>query len=168
MIPTFRELQYEISGVLREQGGLGAIVVDLAPLAHIERSFGGAAYQALRAQIDPLLGDLKDRIRDGDVVTRDEREGDRFLIFLSGRRSEQSAFAAKDLSRLSDRVADFLIPRIGRLTLPYLRERPVFGVGYGFVLWSPLEGDERQVLRLIEDALTSAGLRQRLRERDER
>jgi len=41
-------------------------------------------------------------------------------------------------------------------------------VGYGFVLHSPLEGEERQISRLIEDAVDSAELRARLRERDER
>jgi len=41
-------------------------------------------------------------------------------------------------------------------------------VGHGFSLWSPLENEERQVLRLIEDARTSADLRRKLRERDQR
>src|SRR5262249_58603452 len=59
-------------------------------------------------------------------------------------------------------------PRGARLTVPYLRERPAVEVGHGFMLWSPLENDERQLLRLIEDARTSADLRRRLRERDQR
>ena len=35
-------------------------------------------------------------------------------------------------------------------------------------LWSPLENEERQILRLIEDARIDAELRRRLRERDQR
>ena len=31
-------------------------------------------------------------------------------------------------------------------------------VGYGFVLWSPLESEERQILRVIEDATDSAAI----------
>jgi EAL domain-containing protein (putative c-di-GMP-specific phosphodiesterase class I) len=49
-----------------------------------------------------------------------------------------------------------------------MRERPVIDVGYGVVLWSPLESEERLVLRVIEDANTSADLRRRLRHRDQR
>jgi EAL domain-containing protein (putative c-di-GMP-specific phosphodiesterase class I) len=152
VIPTFRQVEEEVGQTLREQGGLGAILVDLAPLA----------------RIDPLIIEMKDRFRDGDMLTRDEREGDRFVLFLGGHRDGGSAFSAADLRKLADRVEEFLTPRIGRLTLPYLRERPNVDVGYGFVPWSPIESEERQVLRLIEDTLATAELRRRLRERYQR
>ena len=61
-----------------------------------------------------------------------------------------------------------MTPRIGRLSTPYMRERPIIDVGYSLVVWSPLENEERQVLRLIEDALEAANLRRRLRDRDQR
>jgi EAL domain-containing protein (putative c-di-GMP-specific phosphodiesterase class I) len=169
-IVTFREVHDQIAGVLRDQGCLGAVLVDLGPLAHIERSFGGATYRSLRSQIDPVLLEMKDRFRQGDILTRDEREGDRFLMFLGGRRTAEppAPFAAVDLRKLADRVEEFLQPRIGRLTLPYRRERPIIDVGYGYVLWSPLENEERQVLRLIDDAHESLDLRRRVRDRDQK
>ena len=167
---TFRDAHDEIGRVLREHGCLGAVLVDLAPLAQIERSFGGATYSSLRSQIEPVLLEMKDRFRQGDLLTRDEREGDRFLLFLGGRRNTDPAapFLVADLRKLADRVEEFLQPRIGRLTLPYRRERPIIEVGYGLVLYSPLENDERQVLRLIEDAHESLDLRRRVRERDQK
>ena len=78
--------QETIAAMLRSQGGLGAILVDLSALARIERMFGGAAVQGLRQQIDALMLDTKDKTREGDLLTRDEKEGDRFILFLSGRR----------------------------------------------------------------------------------
>ncbi len=168
IIPTFRDVHEQIGRILREQGCLAAVLVDLGPLAHIERSFGGQAFQALYSQIDPLFEEMKDRFRQGDLLTRDEREGDRFLLFLGGRRQGEIAYVAADLRKLADRVEDFLTPRVGRLTLPYLRERPIIDVGYGFVLWSPLESEERQILRLIDDANDAAELRKAIRERDQR
>ena len=169
-IVTFREVHDEIARMLREEGCLGAVLVDLGPIAHIERSFGGATYQSLRSQIDPVLLEMKDKFRQGDILTRDEREGDRFLLFLSGRRTNDppAPFATADVRRLAERVEEFLTPRVGRLTLPYRRERPIIDVGYGLVLFSPLENEERQVLRLIEDALESLELRRRVRERDQK
>jgi EAL domain-containing protein (putative c-di-GMP-specific phosphodiesterase class I) len=167
-IPTFRDQHAEIAGTLRDQGGLGAVVVDLAPIAHIERSFGGAAFQSLRAQIDPVLLEMKEKFRQGDFLTRDEREGDRYILFMGGRRPSESSFEMADLRMLAERVEEFLSPRIGRLTTPYLRERPVIDVGYGLVVWSPLENEERQILRLIEDSLQSAALRRTIRDRDQR
>jgi EAL domain-containing protein (putative c-di-GMP-specific phosphodiesterase class I) len=167
-IPTFREVEEQVGAILSGQGGLATILVDLEPLARIERSFGGSAYKGLRQQIDPLMEEMRERFREGDILTRDEREGDRFMLFLGGRRSPDEAFRAADLRKLADRVEEFLTPRVGRLTLPYLRERPMLNVGYGFVLHSALESHERQILRLIEDALAAAELRQRLRDRDQR
>jgi EAL domain-containing protein (putative c-di-GMP-specific phosphodiesterase class I) len=166
-IPTFRDMHEQIAAILKDQGCLGAILVDLHPLAQIERSFGGAAYQSLRAQIDPLMLEVKDRFRQGDLLTRDEREGDRFLLFLGGKRGGDQ-FLVGDLRKLADRVEEALSPRVGRLTLPYMRERPIIDVGYGIVLFSPLENEERQVLRLMEDAIASADLRRRLRDREQR
>ena len=167
-IPTFREVQGEISANLHDHGYLAAVLVDLSALAQIERSFGGAAFRSLREQVDPLLEEMRERFRQEDLVTRDEREGDRFLLFLSKPRQGETPFRFEDLRKLVDRIEEFLTPRVGRLTLPYLRERPVLGVGYGLVLWSPLESPERQVLHLIEDAAACAEARARLRERDER
>ena len=167
-IPTFREVQDVITAQLREQGFLAAILVDLSPLAPIERNFGGATFRALRAQVDPLLVDMRERFRQDDVVTRDEREGDRFLLFLSGPRRADTPFRSENLRKLAERVEEFLNPRVGRLTLPYLKERPVLVAGYGLVLWSPLESPERQVLRLVDDAVACAEMRAGVREREQR
>src|SRR5262244_4175518 len=135
VIPTFRDVHEQVGRILREQGCLAVVLVDLGPLAHIERSFGGAAFQSLHSQIEPLFAEMKDRFRQGDLLTRDEREGDRFLLFLSGKRGSDQ-FTAGDLRKLADRVEEALSPRVGRLTLPYLRERPMIDVGYGVVLFS--------------------------------
>ncbi len=167
-IPSFRDVQERLAGHLRQHGGLGMVLVDVAPLARIERSFGSPAYTALRTQADALLEESKSHVREDDVLTRDERDSDHYLFFLTGRRKTANPFAAVDLHRLCDRIEGFLTPRVARLTLPYLREKPPLDVGYGFVLWSPLEGEDRQVVRLIEDAHVSADLRRQLRERDER
>src|SRR5512139_1743439 len=162
-IPTFREVHGEISANLREHGYLAAVLVDLSALAQIERSFGGAAFRSLREQVDPLLEEMRERFRQEDLVTRDEREGDRFLLFLSRPRQGETPFRFEDLRKLVDRIEEFLTPRVGRLTLPYLRERPVLGVGYGLVLWSPLESPERQVLHLVDEARACSEMRAKLR-----
>ena len=118
--------------------------------------------------MDPLLDDMRERFRQDDFITRDEREGDRFLLFLSGPRRGDTPFRSENLRKLVERVEEFLNPRVGRLTLPYLKERPVLVAGYGLVLWSPLESPERQVLRLVDDAVACAEMRARVREREQR
>jgi EAL domain-containing protein (putative c-di-GMP-specific phosphodiesterase class I) len=168
LVPALRDVQGRIGPLLREQGGLGCVLVDLAHLARIERSFGGATYESLRAHIDQHLAEMKDRFRQGDLLVRDEREGDRYVLFLAGRREGTATLSMPELRKLADRVEEFLNPRIARLSLPYLRERPAVDVGYAFLIWSPLESDERQVQRLMEDAAQAAELRQKVRDRDQR
>ncbi len=166
-IPTFREAQAEIAAQLRDQGYLAVVLVDLGALAQIEKSFGGAVFRNLREQVDPLLESMRERFRTEDVLTRDESEGDRFLLFVGGPR-RGAAFRADQLRKLVDRLDEFLSARVARLTLPYLRERPQLGMGYGVVLWSPLESPERQVLRLVDEAKACAEMRRHMRDRDQR
>ena len=168
LIPSFREALPRLVQHFRENAAMGLVLVDLSALARIERSFGAKAYQNLRLQVDPLLGEAKAHVREDDILTRDEREPDRYLFFLTGKRKTKNPFAAVDLQRLCDRVEGFVTPRVARITTPYMRERPIVDVGHSFVLWSPLENEERQLLRLIEDARATGELRRRLRERDQR
>ncbi len=168
-IPNLREVQEQVGALLRAHGGLGALLVDLEPLAPIERNFGVAAYQVLRTQLEELLLELQRQRRAEDVLVRDGNHAERFLVFLSEpRQGGGAAFVAKDLQRLADRFGEHLEPRVARLVLPYLRERPLVSTGYGFVLHSPIESEERQILRLVEQTWASAELRLQIRERARR
>jgi EAL domain-containing protein (putative c-di-GMP-specific phosphodiesterase class I) len=166
-IPAFREVEDSVGQTLQREGGLGAILVDLAPLERIERAFGGATHQALRAQIDPLLLELSGRFPEGVLLARDERDGDRFFLFVSMHGGE-APFRMERLRTLADGIQEFLSPRVTRLTQAYTREPTPLSVGYGAILYSPLESPERQMLRLIEDARDTAEMRARLRQRAER
>ena len=168
MIPTFREVEDRVGSTLRDEGGLGVILIDLAPLARIERNFGGGTYQALRAQIDPLIQELPERFKDGELLARDERDGDRFFLFVSMKRPDARPFQITELQALADRIEETLPPRVARLTQPYTREPAILTVGYGVVLFTPLESTERQILRLIDDAANSAEMRTQARRRRER
>jgi EAL domain-containing protein (putative c-di-GMP-specific phosphodiesterase class I) len=167
-LPTFKDVESQVGKLLREQGGLGALVVDLVSMGRVERGFGESAYHALHAHIEALMAELKGSVRDGDVVTRDERHADRYVVFLCRRRDPSLPFNTADLRRLAERVESQLGPRVVRLILPYLRENSAVDVGYGFLLYNPVESLDRQVRRLVDDCVGSADLRRKLRERDER
>ena len=167
-IPSFRDAQPDVAGMMRGQGGLGVILFDFHQLGRVERQYGGPAYHGLWAQVQPILGEVKDQVRTGDLLVRDERDSDLFLLFLASRRQGKPAFVAADIRKLCDRLEEFLTPRVARLMTPYFRDRPRVDVGYAFALWTPLEGEDRQLLRLVEDARVSMALRRSLRERDEK
>jgi EAL domain-containing protein (putative c-di-GMP-specific phosphodiesterase class I) len=167
-IPSFRDAQPEIAAMMRDQGALGVLLFDFHHLGRVERQFGGSAYQGLWAQVQPILHDVQAQVRTNDILVRDERDTDLFLLFLAARRQGKPTFVAGDIRKLCDRLEEFVTPRVARLTLPYFRDRPRVDVGYGFVLWTPLEGEDRQILRLVDEAQTSVLMRRAVRDRDER
>jgi EAL domain-containing protein (putative c-di-GMP-specific phosphodiesterase class I) len=166
-LPTLREVESDLSRILRDDGALAAVSVDLGALARIERSFGEASYQALMDQISPLLDELRHRLREDDILAREERGMDRLLLFVTRRRSG-TIFKFGDLRNVAERLESFLAGRIARLALPYLRERAAVSVGYGFVVFSPLESPERQVARVLEECRSSSVLRRSIQERENR
>ena len=153
VIPTFREVHDQIGSVLREHGGLGAVLVDLgAPRPH-------RAQLRRRRLPEPALADRsRPRRRCRPRSARTTSSPATSATATASCSSSGSAgrrphgFVADDLRRLATAWRSSCTPRVARLTLPYMRERPIIDVGYGFVLWSPLENEERQILRLIEDA----------------
>jgi EAL domain-containing protein (putative c-di-GMP-specific phosphodiesterase class I) len=167
-LPSVRDVENQVGTLLREQGGIGALVLDFVSLGRVERGFGHAACQALQAHIEALMAELRGTVRDGDVVTRDDRQADRYVVFLGRRRDPSLPFNTADLRRLAERVEAQIGPRVARLILPYLREKSAVDVGYGFLLHNPVESLDRQLRRLLDDGAASAELRRRLRERDER
>jgi EAL domain-containing protein (putative c-di-GMP-specific phosphodiesterase class I) len=167
-IPSFRDSQPEIAAMMRSQGGLGVLLFDFHHLGRVERQFGGGAYHGLWAQVQPILDEVKAQVRTNDLLVRDERDTDLFLLFLASRRHGKPTFVASDIRKLCDRLEEFITPRVARLMLPYFRDRPRVDVGYGFVLHTPLEGEDRQILRLVEEARKSTLMRRSVRERDDR
>ena len=167
-LPTSGDVESQVGNLLREHGGLGALVLDFVPLGRIERGFGEKAYHALHAHIEALVAELKGSVRDGDLITRDERHPDRYVVFLGRRRDPSLPFNTADLRRLAERVERQIGPRVARLMTTYVREKSAVNVGYGFLLHNPVESLDRQVRRLLDDCVGSAELRRRLAERDER
>ncbi len=167
-IPLLVDTASEISRRLRAHGGLAAVMVDMLVLGRIERAFGEPAYQAARGQIEEIMGELRQRVRKEDLLVRDGDDADRFFLFLGPRRGGGPGIRAHDLVRLADRVEDQLAPRASRLVMAYLRDRQGVDVGYGVVLHSPLEREERHLRRLLDECRGSAELRMRSRERQQK
>jgi len=166
-LPSLRDVEGDLARALREDGSLAAVTLDLSQLARVERTFGEAAYTALMNQIQPMLDELRHRLREDDILAREERGADRLLLFVTRKRSG-TVFKFGDLRLVAERLEQFLATRIARLAMPYLRERVTVAVGYGFVVYSPLEGQERQVARVLDECRASALLRRNVQEREMR
>ncbi|MFQ5793074.1 MAG: GGDEF domain-containing phosphodiesterase, partial [Acidobacteriota bacterium] len=151
-VATFREQSAEIKRMLVDNRSLALLYIDASRLSQIEHDYGSGIYEEVLDALTGLILDMRGKeTRHDDLVTVNERHGDTFLIFLSGKR-EEKPFGRGDLESLSDRIHDHLARRIYRMTGSFLRRRPKINIGYSFVLYNPLIKEERLILRLIDEA----------------
>lgn len=148
----YRERLDELLVILGEQGGLGAILIDLTPLTQVELNYGACAFQEVMESATELILKLRgSEVRSTDIFATSDRGGDGFLIFLSppGR---GGAARLVELEAIAERIEKYLNGCLRKLASPYLHGRNRAIVGYGLVLQNPLVMPERLVARLVQDA----------------
>lgn len=149
---TYMERMDDLLPILREHGGLAAILVDLTPLGHVEHTYGTHAYNEVLDSATTLILELSGtEVRGTDLFASSDRGGDGFLVFLSPP-EHGGAARLSELEALSRRVENYLNASLARLESPYLQGRTRIVVGYGLVLQNPLISPERLVSRLVQDA----------------
>ena len=149
---TYMERMGDLLPILREHGGLAAILVDLTPLGHVEHTYGTHAYNEVLDSATTLILELSGtEVRGTDLFASSDRGGDGFLVFLSAP-EHGGAARLSELEALSRRVENYLNASLARLESPYLQGRTRIVVGYGLVLQNPFISPERLVARLVQDA----------------
>ena len=151
---TYMERMDDLLPLLREHGGLAALLVDLTPLGHVEHVYGSHAYAEVLDSATTLILELSGtEVRGTDLFASSDRGGDGFLVFLSPP-EHGGAARLNELEALSRRVENYLNASLARLESPYLQGRTSLAivVGYGLALQNPLISPERLVSRLVQDA----------------
>ena len=142
----------QILPFLKQQGGLGAILVDLTPLNQVEMNYGSKTYsEVLDSATDLILELSGTEVRGSDVFASNDRNGDGFLVFLSPPKRGRAPRLA-ELEAVAKRVENYLNANLGRLVSPYISGRTRIAVGFSLVLHNPLITPERLVARLVQDA----------------
>ena len=57
-VPTLGECSARIAEQFREDGALGVVLIDAAPLAEIERRYGADAYRGAQANLAALVSEV--------------------------------------------------------------------------------------------------------------
>ena len=100
-IPTFREVQDEITAMLPPAGLPGGDPGRSRLRSRTSRRASGEPHSAACAsRWTRCCSSMRENFRQDDFVTRDEREGDRFLLFLSGPRRGETPFRSATLRKL--------------------------------------------------------------------
>jgi EAL domain-containing protein (putative c-di-GMP-specific phosphodiesterase class I) len=157
-----------IAQQFEEDGALGLLLVDAAPLAHIELRYGAAAYRgslsALSALVEELIGE---HLHVTDLIVAGE-SGRHELVVLMFRPPSEATFYKRELEEVGMALAQGLESRGNRVGYPYTRGLGPLEVGVSKALRNPTVREETQVRAAIEDAREHLQLRARLAARRRR
>ena len=167
MLPLHSDDELALIGArLSESEALALLLVQIEPLATIERRYGPEAYQAaLSAMLRLIRSVARESLPKRDVLVTVGRRGDTLLAFLFRPRSDR-AFYTATLGELRERLTLELTDRGRHAVYPYFREPLVIGVGEAVALFNPNVKHTHQILEVVEIAVRDAELETRLRVRE--
>ncbi len=153
----YRERIGDLRKVLKDNGSLGLLLVDVSELAQVEHDYGSKAFEKVLSMATELVLELQGHeVRATDILALNDKGGDAFLVFLSPKRGDRdSHMHVADLAMAAKRVQEHLNRRLARLTSPYIRGRRRVTVGFSIVFFNPLVMTERLVSRLVEEGWES-------------
>jgi EAL domain-containing protein (putative c-di-GMP-specific phosphodiesterase class I) len=141
------------------RAGAGALLlIDVEPLANIERHFGDDAHRRTVNQLAGLVSDLaREAAPGGDVFVTEDRGGDAILAFLFRSRSDREFYHAK-LPELPSWISGELTRQGKRTVYPYHRDALALPVGFAVLLHNPNVNPERQIREAVDAARRDARL----------
>jgi len=158
-VPTLGECSARIAEQFREDGALGVVLIDAAPLAEIERRYGAEAYRGAQANLAALVAEvLADQLCVSDLVVGGET-GRAELAVLLFRPSEELDFYAGGLEEVARELTQGLVGRAHRVGYPYTKRLPLMHVGTGIALRNPTLREDAQVREAIEEAREETRMR---------
>lgn len=167
-VQTLGEALPDVSLNFSQQGALGLIAVDAAPLAEIERAIGSDAHrratQSLMAMTADLIGEF---LGIGDMIVTGELGRNEILVLLFREPSEVE-FYRRELPGLARRLDRGLRDRQNRIGYPYLRRAPTLPIGTAAALRNPTIGAESQLRAAVAEARADAELSERIAARRRR
>jgi EAL domain-containing protein (putative c-di-GMP-specific phosphodiesterase class I) len=160
-IIPYRDRIGDLLKILRDNGSLALLLIDVSELAQVEHDYGSKAFEDVLSKATELVLELQGHeVRSSDILALNEKGGDAFLIFLSPKRGDREGRTrVADLATAAKRVEEHLNRRLAKLASPYIRGRRRVTVGFGIVFFNRLVMEERLVARLVEEAWESVRIR---------
>jgi EAL domain-containing protein (putative c-di-GMP-specific phosphodiesterase class I) len=166
--PALGECSARIAEQFREDGALGVVLVDAAPLAEIERRYGSGAYRGAMAALNALVHELlADKLCVSDLVVEGE-SGRTELAVLLFRPSEEIDFYQSGLEEIARLLSQGIAARGHGVAYPYKRKLPQLFVGTGIALRNPTLREEAQLRDALEEAREEVQMRGRVAARRRR
>jgi EAL domain-containing protein (putative c-di-GMP-specific phosphodiesterase class I) len=157
-----------IAAGLAGSGAMALMLIEVEPLAWIERRYGGRAHRACMEGLKALVREVaQDAVSGEEILVTEERSRGAIVAFLFCPRSHHQFYGA-DLAHLAAATSRELRLRGRRAVYPYQKEPLELPIGISVVLHNSTINPERQILQAVEEARDDARLEQGLQARQVR
>jgi len=154
-LPWLGSIAHDVHTMLRVNGYLALVLLDLKSLADIETECGRAVYNEVIAQICREVVQLRqEAVRSEDLICTVQPFGEEIVLFLEAPRAGK-LLTADALEAVADRIWSVLAPKIAELVRP-LGGKGRFHLGYALTLPNEMIQPERLIYRAIDQARAMA------------
>lgn len=154
-LPWLGSIAHDIHTMLRVNGYLALVLLDLKSLADIETECGRAIYNEVIARICQEVVHLRqEAVRSEDLICTVQPFGEEIVLFLEAPRAGK-LLTADALEAVADRIWSVLAPKIAELVRP-LGGKGRFHLGYALTLPNDMIQPERLIYRAIDQARAMA------------
>ncbi len=156
----------EIGSALARDGALAVILIDAAPLARIERSYGVQAHRKATEMLGTLVREAcRQDLSEHDLILGGSSSPDELAIFFFRARSDDR-FYRERLPEIANRLLERIAADGQKIVYPYDRDAPYLPIGHSTIFHNPGLRHERQVLEAFEHARRDAALNGALARRE--
>jgi diguanylate cyclase (GGDEF)-like protein len=168
-LPSFFACAQKAEAILRGEGHLAVLYIDVADLAHVEREYGSAMYSDLLSRLAPAISSISPEvIRENDVFAAGYQDQASFVVFLSGPRPGGHPPSPEGMRAICERVARHTQLAADRELAGLVRVPIRVAVGHSLSLGTRRSPVDRQVAQLVREAASSARLERERAEMEEK
>jgi EAL domain-containing protein (putative c-di-GMP-specific phosphodiesterase class I) len=167
-VPALADILDEVCERFHQQGALGLVVVDAAPLGEIERRYGYEAHRTALAVLGELVQAACGEALGGPELIASGETARSELLVLTARPADDAEFYRVRLPALALAIRQRLERQGHRAVYPWMRQAPLLPLGSSYVMRNPLVSPVRQIRGALDEARADSGIALALARRDQR
>jgi EAL domain-containing protein (putative c-di-GMP-specific phosphodiesterase class I) len=167
-VPALAAVLDEVCERFHQQGALGLLAIDAAPLAEIEQRYGHEAHRTALGVLGELVqAACRDALGGPELIACGETARSELLV-LTVRPADDAEFYRAQLPDLALAIRQRLERQGYRAVYPWMRQPPLLPLGWAYVMRNPLVSPVRQIRGALDEARADAQVASALARREQR
>jgi EAL domain-containing protein (putative c-di-GMP-specific phosphodiesterase class I) len=167
-VPALAAILDEVCERFHQQGALGLVAVDAAPLGEIEKRYGHEAHRTALAVLGELVQTAcREALGAAELIAAGET-GRSEVLGLTVRPEDDAEFYRARLPALALAIRQRLERQGYRAVYPWMRTPPLLPLGWAYVMRNPLVSPVRQIRGALDEARADAQVAGSIARREQR